>query len=380
MTEKIYENNSYIKEFNAKVVSCNNAGDNFEIILDKTAFFPEEGGQSADNGFIGEVRVINALIRGDDIIHICDASLKLGEEYLCTIDFEDRYVKMQNHTGEHIVSGIIKREYGFNNVGFHLGENSVTLDVDGTLKKEDIDKIERLSNEVVYSNEEICVVYPTIEEQEKIDFRSKISPREGLRLIVIGKTDVCACCAPHVKSTGEVGMIKITDFSSHRGGTRITMYCGEFARVHYEKTYALLSKILKGFSANYDNALEKINILKEDLISTKSECKKLKSKLLYSSLNLEEKTGLIFAFISDADFDEIRYCVNTLLEEGKKAVLIISLTNGSNMYMLASTDDSAKEIFDKMREKLTVRGGFKNNFSQGKLENTTEEIKEFLSL
>ncbi len=379
MTDKIYEKDSYIKEFNAKVVSCESAGDNFEIVLDRTAFFPEEGGQSADTGFISEVRVIDVKLCGEEIIHLCSEPLEVGKEYSCVIDFDDRYVKMQNHTGEHIVSGIIKREYGFDNVGFHLGKDSVTLDVNGVLKKEDIDKIERLANAVVYANVDIFATYPTILEQEKLDFRSKISLREGLRLVAIGEVDLCACCAPHVKTTGEVGIIKITDFSSHRGGTRITMYSGELAREHYEKTYSLLSRLLKSLSANYDNAEEKLSIIKEDLISIKSENKKIKSKLLLSSLKLSEACGLTVAFTENADFDEIRFCVNSLLEE-KNAVLVISKTNGANMYMLASKDDKSKEVFDKMRGELTVRGGFKNNFSQGKIENDTKEIKQFLNL
>ena len=216
-------------------------------------------------------------------------------------------------------------------------------------------------------------------EQERLEFRSKISPREGLRLIEIEDCDLCACCAPHVKSTGEVGMIKLTDFASHRGGTRITMYCGEFARAHYEKSYSLLTKLLKSFSANFESAEEKVNLLKEDLATSKIENKKLKSKMQFMSLKLNEKDSLTFAFMENADFDEMRFSLNTLLEEGKKAVLLVSNTNGANMYMLSSNGDEAKEIFDKMREKLTIKGGFRNNFSQGKIENAIEEIKDFLS-
>ncbi len=379
MTEKIYEQNSYIFEFTARVVSCKSAGNNFEVILNKTAFFPEEGGQSADNGLIGEVNVIDARLSGDDIVHITSEPLEVGKEYNCLIDFQKRYVKMQNHTGEHIVSGVIKREYGFDNVGFHLGENSVTLDVGGVLKKEDIDKVESLSNAVVYANKNITLAYPTIAEQEKLQFRSKISLREGLRLVVIEDTDVCACCAPHVKSTGEVGMIKLTDFTSHRGGTRITMYCGEFARVHYEKSYTLLTKLLKSFSANYENAEEKVNALKSELIEVKAECKKLKSNVAYSSLSIKNKGEFVYAISKGLDFDDMRFCVNNLIENGETAVLLISETNGANMYMLASKSDTAKKIFDQMREKLTVRGGFRNNFSQGKIENSIEEIGEFLN-
>ena len=379
MTEKIYEQNSYIFEFTAMVVSCENAGDNFEIILNKTAFFPEEGGQSADNGFIGEVKVEKAILRGDDVIHITKEPLEVGKEYPCVIDFDERYIKMQNHTGEHIVSGIIKREYGFDNVGFHLGVDSVTLDVSGVLKKEDIDNIESLSNKVVYANKKISASYPSLEEQERLEFRSKISLRENLRLIEIEDTDLCACCAPHVKTTGEVGLIKLTDFASHRGGTRITMYCGEIARAHYEKSYSLLTKLLKSFSANYSNAEEKVNALKEELVSVKSENKKLKSQMQFLSLKLTEKDGLTFSFLENADFDEMRYALNTLLEQGKNAVLLVSSTNGANMYMLASKDDKAKEVFDKMRESLIVKGGFRNNFSQGKIENTKEEIEKFIN-
>ena len=379
MTEKIYEKDSYCSNFTATVIKCEERKGRYFILLDRTAFFPEEGGQSADTGFIDEIAVKDVRISNGQIEHIVDVPIEQGKKVTCQIDWEKRYEKMQNHTGEHIVSGVIKSLFNYKNVGFHLGEDAVTLDVDGALDKEQIEVIEKQSNQIVYANKSIKSFYPTIEEQGSLDFRSKIEIKDGLRLVEIEDCDLCACCAPHVKSTGEVGIIKITEFSSHRGGTRLTLYCGEYARKHYEKTFALVSNVLKEFSANYNTLIDKVSSFKEENVKLKSNLQGLSDKFALATLETIQTEKVKLGFTSDFGFDQLRYCLNELTKESDLPVLIVSNTNGSNMYVLGSNLDGAQEIFNLMKSRLTVKGGFKNNFSQGKIENSKDEIIEFFN-
>ena len=376
MTEKLYEKNSYIKEFTATVKSCEHDNGVYNVILDKTAFAPEGGGQKADVGFIDEIAVIDVVEKGDDIIHKVVGEIK-NREVFCRVDFDKRFEKMQNHTGEHIVSGVIKREFGFNNVGFHLGEEVVTLDVDGVLTANDVAKIERESNLVVYENKSVNVSYPTLEVQESLDFRSKISCRQGLRLVEIEDTDLCACCAPHVSTTGQVGNIKILSFSSHRGGTRLLMVCGEYAVKYLQKVNGILDNVYKSFSANAENVIEKISLIKEENQKQRVEIQNLKNQIVLSSLKIIEKGDLIFAQTENATFDSLRFSLNTLLEKGK-AVLIISKTDDGLLYMLSSHDNKAQEMFNALKEVVIVKGGLRNNFSQGKIEGRVEDIEKII--
>ncbi len=377
MTERLFLEDAYLVEFSAKVIESQYDGKYFNVVLDKTAFFPEGGGQKADGGFIEDLAVVDVVEKEDKIIHKLLEDLPVGKQVNCAIDFEKRFSYMQNHTGEHILSGIIKSNFGFNNVGFHLGEELVTLDVDGVLSEEQIILVEELANQVVYKNKEIIAFYPTLAEQESLDFRSKISIKEGLRLVEIKDCDLCACCAPHVKSTAQVGNIKILDFSSHRGGTRITLVCGEYLVNYLQKVDGVLNGVMKIFSANKDSIFDKIALLKEENQKLKCEVQGLKNQMVLSALEIKESENLIFAKTKDADFDQIRFALNTLQEKGK-AGLIVAENSGTILYMLSSLDNRAEIIFNEMRKNLIVKGGFRNNFSQGKIDNSIEEIEKVI--
>ncbi|MBQ7340275.1 MAG: hypothetical protein IJW43_05440 [Clostridia bacterium] len=374
MTERLFLEDAYLVEFSAKVIESQFDGKYFNVVLDKTAFFPEGGGQKADGGFIEDLAVVDVVEKEDKIFHKLLGDLPIGKVVNCAIDFEKRFSYMQNHTGEHILSGIIKSNFGFNNVGFHLGEELVTLDVDGVLSEEQIIIAEKLANEIVYKNKEIIAYYPTLEEQENLDFRSKIAIKEGLRLVEIKDCDLCACCAPHVKSTAEVGNIKILNFASHRGGTRITLVCGEYLVNYLQKTDSVLNGVMKIFSANKESIFDKIALLREENQKLKGEIQDLKNQMVLSALQISESENLIFAKTKDADFDQIRFALNTLQEKGK-AVLIVAENSGTILYILSSLDNRAESIFSEMRKSLIVKGGFRNNFSQGKIDNAIAEIE-----
>ncbi len=234
MTVKLYENDSYIKEFEATVISCEQTKDGYAVVLDKTAFFPEGGGQAADTGTLGNCTVNDVQISDGVVTHYTDKELNVGDKVIGTLNWDTRFARMQGHTGEHLVSGIIHTMFGYDNLGFHMSDKTLTLDPSGPLSAEDIKAVELAANKAVYENKEISVSYPTSEELERLDYRSKLDFTDGVRIVTIDGYDVCACCAPHVHRTGEIGVIKIIDFIQYKGGTRIEMVCGINALSDYE--------------------------------------------------------------------------------------------------------------------------------------------------
>jgi len=227
-TRKLYDKDSYLREFTAKVVSCeplNDAkkrsdGAEYAVVLDQTAFFPEGGGQSSDTGNIGNAVVTDVREKNGVILHYTDVPLDAGIEVACTLNWEERFRKMQNHTGEHLLSGIVHSQFGYDNVGFHLGTDGVTVDFNGVLSEAEIGFIEYVANRAVGLNVPVTVSYPSPEECAAMEYRSKLDLTENIRIVTIEGWDVCACCAPHVSCTGAVGGIKILSCENWKGGVR----------------------------------------------------------------------------------------------------------------------------------------------------------------
>ena len=237
-TEKLFYNDSHLSKFTAMVLECEPYEKKegcYAVELDRTAFFPEGGGQYADTGKLKDAKVSDVREKNGRILHITDQPFEAGEIVEGKIDWETRFMKMQQHTGEHIVSGIVHARYGFNNVGFHLGTEDCTMDFDGEISKEALQEIELEANRAVWKNLTIEVSYPSKEELEELDYRSKIEIEGQVRIVSVPGYDICACCAPHVERTGEIGMIKLVNMQRYKGGVRVTMLCGSRALTDYEK-------------------------------------------------------------------------------------------------------------------------------------------------
>ena len=270
-TIKLYENDSYIKNFSATVVSCEEKDGAYSVVLNQTAFFPEGGGQDADKGKINDADVLDVQIKNDVIYHKVNKPFNVNEEVTCTLDWETRFSRMQNHTGEHIVSGVIHSLFGYNNVGFHMNDTLVTLDVDGPLSDEDIKKVELKANNAIYENKSIKAIYPTAEELPDYDYRSKLDITEGVRLIEIEDYDLCACCAPHVAKTGEIGIIKIVSYIPYKKGTRIEMLCGALALNDYQNLHSTNKAVMNMLSANRFEIAESVERIQGELSSARAE-------------------------------------------------------------------------------------------------------------
>ena len=279
MTEKLFYQDSYVREFEASVLSCERDKERYKVVLDRTAFFPEGGGQSADTGVLicdsGSVRVLDVQEIQGVVVHYTDGAVPGGVRVKGELDFEERFSKMQQHTGEHIISGLVNRYFGYRNVGFHLGKEAVTMDYDGVLTQEDLRRVEREANQAVAENLPVKVLYPNQEELGQITYRSKIEIEGQIRIVQIPGYDSCACCAPHVKETGSVGLIKITGAIHYKGGMRVSMLCGFRALEDYRQKEGNIQKISGLLSARQEDTAEAVERLLEEITGYKEKIKRL---------------------------------------------------------------------------------------------------------
>lgn len=378
-TIKLYENDSYIKEFSATVISCDKTDGGFLVVLDKTAFFPEGGGQDADKGVINDIEVLDVQIKDDIIYHKLEKPLEIGSVVDCSIDWETRFSRMQNHTGEHIVSGVIHRTFGYNNVGFHMNDTLVTFDVDGPLTDDDIKLVEKKANEAIYANNSIKAIYPIPEELPNYDYRSKLDITEGVRLIEIENTDLCACCAPHVARTGEVGIIKITSYIPYKKGTRIEMICGALALNDYANLHNTNKQIMSMLSAKRFEIADAVGRIQTELGNAKAENKKLSGELAMLKMEKHIKDNKVCVFIDGASYDELRNCSNALIEEHEYCYLFSNTDENNYIYVVSSKEQSVRELVGELNKTFNGKGGGRDTYAQGKIVGTKEEILKYLA-
>ncbi len=378
MTEKLYYLDAYTKEFSARVLSSEKTDAGFAAVLDKTAFFPEEGGQYSDTGLIADAKVIKVYEKEGIIYHICDKELSAGASVECRLNFDERYEKMQIHTGEHILSGLFHSLYGLENVGFHLGADEVTMDINAYLTEEQIIKVETLANKVIYENVPVSASFPTSEELSMLEYRSKLDLTENVRIVTIGEYDACACCAPHVSRSGEVGIIRILDFVKHRGGTRITMTAGiravKDARERYEiirRVSGLLSVPKTEIDKGTERLLSELDGLKLTLKEERS------ARYLSEAEKIPATDGNLVLHYENAGFDELKTLANSLISRVGGILVLLSGKDGNFKHLTVSKSRNLTEIREDMNKSLSGRGGGKPEALQGSLSASLEKIKEY---
>lgn len=318
-TEEIYYEDVHQTEFTAVVLSCvpDSVPGTFQAVLNRTAFFPEQGGQSADRGTLGGARVLDVQIRDGVIRHRIDRPLTPGSRVDGSVDAARRFDFMQQHTGEHMVSGIAHRLFGVNNVGFHLGEVETQVDLDGPLTAEDVRRIEEEANRAVWKDIPVKCWFPPADILKTLDYRSKIDLTQGVRIVSIPGVDECACCAPHADSTGQVGVIKVLDRISYKGGVRMHLACGERALRDYcgkQDRGEKISNLLSAPQGEIDAAVEKLKKRESEL---EGKISALTGRLLEeeaSALPSPEVSADAFLFTEGADQNTMRRLVNRLME------------------------------------------------------------------
>lgn len=384
-TIQLYNLDSHTRSFQGKVLSCvldESANDKVYLVtLDQTAFFPEGGGQPADSGFLNDVQVIDVCEKDNVIYHTLLEPIATGLLVAGVIDWDKRFDLMQHHTGEHIVSGLVHKYFGYDNVGFHMGTDAITIDFNGTLSSEDLRRIEYEANLAVYKNIPIRVTYPSKDELSVLNYRSKKELSGDIRIVSIGDYDVCACCAPHVALTGEIGIIKLVSSQSYKGGIRVSMLCGLRALGDYNKKEENVSAISALLSAKPYEIKDAVKSVKEENGILKSQMIELQNKLLQLKADgITAANTPLWVFDNEISAKFLRNYANLLLEKDVPCLgVFVSDNNLDYKYVLAGKNMDIRPITSKLNETFHGKGGGSKDMAQGAISGSQNEILDLLN-
>lgn len=398
ITIALYETDGSIYDFDAVVVDCFEVTDvddgRYAIILDKTAFFPEGGGQAADAGSIADIPVID--VQTDDegrILHYTYMPIEKGSKVKGLINRDIRFRRMQNHTAEHLLSGLIHKEFGYDNVGFHMMEAGARLDVNGTITDEQLEELEYRANMIVYENASVIISFPTKEEARNLEYRSKLDTYEGIRLVTIEGVDSCACCAPHLSSTGQIGIIKIIDAMPHRGGMRITMVAGLDAYDDYSKLHVDNKSIMGLLSSKREDTVCFVS----DLLDRQTELKVAFNELERSIADRQYQEILaeigsriegdmtpIVIFTDVLDNVALRNLINDCTSSFSGLVAGFRGNDAEGYKYIMSCGDSnvcdLQVLAKSLNAVFSGKGGGNKQMVQGSLAGSEKDIRKYLNL
>ncbi len=376
-TQKIYETDGSCFSFDATVVSCTPTSDgNYALILDKTAFFPGGGGQEADTGTLGGVSILSLGEQDGDVIHILPEPKAVGSRLHGEIFAEVRLRKMQNHGGEHIVSGIVNRLYGYSNVGFHMGADDITIDFDGLLDRAQLCEVEKAANLAISEDRRISVSFPSEAERAELDYRSKKALSGRVRIVEIEGFDRCACCAPHLPSTGAVGMIKILDFLHHKGGVRVHLLCGLDALEDYHRRYSDEAAISALLSAKQGETVAAVERLMAENSALRAEGGELRRRIVALLADQVEETEGNICLFEPLDVGSARNLLNSILPKCGGICSVWSKKEGNSYsFLAASRTRDLTKLLPALRAQ-GVRGGGSAVMIQGSICADEEKIRE----
>ena len=388
-TTRLFDRDSHLFAFTATVQSVEaGEGDALLVILDQTAFFPEGGGQYADPGTLAGYPVTDVQESGGVITHTVSApagTLTVGQTVDGLLDQGTRLARMQNHSAEHILSGIIHRKYGFSNVGFHLGDGDVTLDFDGVLTREQLDEVEDEANAVVRACLPIRATYPTPEALSAMTYRAKLALTENVRIVEIGDGDApidrCACCAPHVAGTGEIGLIKLLDFQHYKGGIRIHMLAGAWALADYRRRYTDTAAIASSLSVKQADVSEGFARVLADAEEKKRTIASLRGKLQALTVaSISVTDGSLCYFDEGLEAVEMRRLLNELKGKcGRLCGVFSGNDERGYSFVIGRGDDTIdlKPLAKDINAALSARGGGSSEMLQGSSTATRAVIEAY---
>lgn len=379
-TKKLYYVNSHLSQFFGRVLCCQPCDRGFEVILDQTAFYPEGGGQAADTGTLGAVRVLDVRERDGAIVHLCDGPVTVGQTLEGTIDYNLRFDRMQQHSGEHIVSGLINRRWGFHNTGFHMGTESTTIDFDGVIPAEALPELERLANEAVWQDLEVRCSVPAPEVLPTIPYRSKRALPWPVRIVEIPGYDICACCGTHVAHTGEIGIIKLLSVIPFRGGVRMEMACGNRALDILNRAYDQNRQVSQAFSAQWQETGEAARKMNELLSQYKFRITALERQIFTATAAGYAGAGDVVHFEDGLDNVAVRELADAIAQVcGGTAAVFSGSDDAGYAFCLVSRTDDLRPLGKDLTRSLNGRGGGKPDCQQGRLQSTREAIAAFFS-
>lgn len=377
MTKKLFDDGA-LMEFDAVVVSCEQVKKGYEVILDKTAFFPEGGGQPGDVGTLGSAKVTDTVEKNGEVIHKCDSALAVGESVHGKVDADIRLRRMQNHSGEHLLMGFIHEMLGYENVGFHLGSSEVTLDLNGIITDEQLALCEKRANEAIAKDVAITISYPDSETLSSMQYRSKLEMTENVRIVTIEGIDRCACCAPHLSSTGKIGIVRVLSAESYKGGTRVHILCGLDAfDVIKDRmdTVSALCRLLSSKPEKVTGFVEKLMAENNELKKKLTDIENEKAQEIIASLKNE--SGKSFTvFVKGIGRDAMRAVANKAVELTDGAAGVFCEEGEGYSYIIASKTLPLRAKSKEINAALNGRGGGSDQMIQGSAGADRETIEK----
>lgn len=380
-TRKLYYEDCHLMSFSARVTGCEKTEKGYLITLDATAFYPEGGGQACDTGALGDVHVLDVQEKDDKILHLCDGELTVGSEVAGTIDYAQRFERMQQHTGEHILSGILNRRYGLSNVGFHMGQAFMEVDFDGPIPPEALESIEREANEAVWQNLPVKCWYPSEEELPNVPYRSKRVLSWPVRIVEVPDFDSCACCGVHVAMTGEVGIIKIVSCIKFHQGVRLEMVCGSRAWRYLNAVCEQNRLVSQTFSAKMLETGEAAVKMSEALAAEKYKTAGLQKQLFeYVADSYANQKDILHIEETVLEPTQIRSLADSIASKcGGFAAVFAPKDENFFGYCLVSREKDLTQLGREMTKALNGRGGGKPAFQQGSVAATKAQIEAFFA-
>lgn len=379
-TRKLYYEDSHTRTFSAKVLSCEKTEKGYAVILDATAFYPEGGGQAADTGTLGNAKVLDTREQGAQVVHTCDGPLNPGESVEGHIDYDARFLRMQQHSGEHIVSGIVSRRWGYHNVGFHMGAESTTIDFDGIIPQDALPQIEAECNAAVWANIPLRIWTPSPEELPKVNYRTKRALPWPVRIVEVPGYDTCACCGTHVSATGEIGIIKLFSAVNFRNGTRMEMACGKLAYNILNAAYEQNKLVSQAFSAKPMETGAAAQRMNEALAREKYRVVGLERQVFAGIAKSYAGQGNVLHFTEDLDGNGLRELTDRIAEKcGGRAAVFCGNDQEGYAYCLAAREGDLRAFGREMTAALNGRGGGKPNFQQGRVSANRVTIEAFFN-
>ena len=376
-TRKLYYEDCHLRRFSATVTGCEKGEKGWLVTLDATAFYPEGGGQACDLGILGAVNVLAVYEDGEEIIHLCDGALAVGTTVVGEINWARRFDLMQQHSGEHIVSGLIHKKCGGMNTGFHVGTEEMEVDFDVPLTPEQLAEIEKCANEAVWQNIPLEILVPSPEELPNVFYRTKKQLPWPVRIVRVPGYDSCACCGVHVKTTGEIGLIKILSCVSLRGGVRLRLVCGERAYEHIAHIFEENRLVSQAFSVPMEQTGAAAQKMNEALAAEKYKVAGLQKRVAELVAKSYVNCGDVLHFESGLDGAGVRAFAERIMASCGGRAAVFSGSDGAYSYCLAIADGDLRAFGKEMNAALHGRGGGKPNFQQGSVQAAEGEIRAF---
>jgi len=376
-TVKLYYENAYTQDFTAVVQSCEAVKNGFAVTLDRTAFYPEGGGQPADHGTLGEARVLDVHEKDGVVTHLCDRALSVGAEVGGRIDWARRFDHMQQHSGEHIISGLLCSTFHCDNVGFHMGADVVTIDYNAPITWEQALEVERRANAYIWADHPIRIWYPSAEELAALPYRSKKELTGAVRITEFPGADRCACCGTHVASSGQVGLLKLLSCQKFRDGVRLELLCGQRALDCLAAGWEQARQIGQALSVKPQSAFAAVSRLQEELLSLKEKAARLEEADFAHVAAQYRGAGSVLHIAEPLDGDGARRLCDAIAKAAGGRCAVFAGQDGDYRYAVIESGGDLRQFIKDMNTALHGRGGGRDGFAQGSAACTAEEVRAF---